>query len=156
MSILPQGQQTPTLTYLSLSCIRADILDGVCPSSAPEICIKTPDTSEQRLSKQTFQPYPHVHPCPQFECTGRVLSCSIFQAGLEHVASLLHQLPVWDNGILIQCCLLSLSLSFFFWFFRDKVSLCSLGGPGTHSVDQVGLELRDPEIRLALPPKCWD
>jgi hypothetical protein len=36
---------------------------------------------------------------------------------------------------------LSLSLSF---FFLDRVSLCSPGCPGTHSVDQAGLELRNP------------
>jgi hypothetical protein len=32
------------------------------------------------------------------------------------------------------------------WFglvFRDRVSLCSPGCPGTHSVDQAGLELRN-------------
>jgi hypothetical protein len=34
--------------------------------------------------------------------------------------------------------------SSFFFFFRDRVSLCSPGCPGTHSVDQVGLELRNP------------
>jgi hypothetical protein len=28
-------------------------------------------------------------------------------------------------------------------FFRDRVSLCSPGCPGTHFVDQVGLELRN-------------
>ena len=38
---------------------------------------------------------------------------------------------------------------FFFGFllcfgFSDRVSLCSLGSPGTHSVDQTGVELRDP------------
>jgi hypothetical protein len=36
--------------------------------------------------------------------------------------------------------------SFFFLFvfvFRDRVSLCSPGCPGTHSVDQAGLELRN-------------
>ena len=27
-------------------------------------------------------------------------------------------------------------------FFRDRVSLCSPGCPGIHSVDQAGLELR--------------
>jgi hypothetical protein len=32
---------------------------------------------------------------------------------------------------------------FFFWFFRDRVSLYSLGCPGTHSVDQAGLKLRN-------------
>jgi hypothetical protein len=67
--------------------------------------------------------------------------------------------------------------------FRDRVSLCRLGCPGAHSVDQAGLELRNPpasasqvlglkvcdttptpngtfllrtEICLPLPPKCWD
>jgi hypothetical protein len=28
--------------------------------------------------------------------------------------------------------------------FQDRVSLCSPGCPGTHSVDQADLELRDP------------
>ena len=32
---------------------------------------------------------------------------------------------------------------FFFFFSRDRVSLCIPGCPGTHSVDQAGLELRD-------------
>jgi hypothetical protein len=42
--------------------------------------------------------------------------------------------------------LLRTHLFFFFFFFlvfRDRVSLCSLGCPGTHSVDQAGLELRN-------------
>jgi hypothetical protein len=33
---------------------------------------------------------------------------------------------------------------FIFLFFRDRVSLCSPGCPGTHSVDQAGLKLRNP------------
>jgi hypothetical protein len=33
---------------------------------------------------------------------------------------------------------------FFFFFFWGRVSLCSPGCPGTHSVDQAGLELRNP------------
>jgi hypothetical protein len=33
---------------------------------------------------------------------------------------------------------------FFVFVFRDRVSLCSPGCPGTHSVDQAGLELRNP------------
>jgi hypothetical protein len=32
---------------------------------------------------------------------------------------------------------------FFCFVFRDRVSLCSLGCPGTHSIDQAGLELRN-------------
>jgi hypothetical protein len=35
------------------------------------------------------------------------------------------------------CCVL------FCFVFRDRVSLCSPGCPGTHSVDQAGLELRN-------------
>jgi hypothetical protein len=39
-----------------------------------------------------------------------------------------------------------LDIFFFFLFlvFRDRVSLCSPGCPGTHFVDQAGLELRNP------------
>ena len=33
---------------------------------------------------------------------------------------------------------------FFFLVFRDRASLCSPGCPGTHFVDQAGLELRNP------------
>jgi hypothetical protein len=32
---------------------------------------------------------------------------------------------------------------FFLFFESGRVSLCSLGCPGTHSVDQAGLELRN-------------
>jgi hypothetical protein len=35
-------------------------------------------------------------------------------------------------------------LFFCFFVFRYRVSLCSLGCPGTHFVDQAGLELRNP------------
>jgi hypothetical protein len=37
-----------------------------------------------------------------------------------------------------------LVLGFFLWFFRDRVSLYSPVCPGTHSVDQADLELRNP------------
>jgi hypothetical protein len=37
-----------------------------------------------------------------------------------------------------------------FCFFRDRVSLYSPGCPGTHFVDQAGLELRN------LPASAWD
>jgi hypothetical protein len=33
---------------------------------------------------------------------------------------------------------------FYFLVFRDRVSLCSPGCPGTHFVDEAGLELRNP------------
>ena len=34
-------------------------------------------------------------------------------------------------------------LFFFFLVFQDSVSLCSPGCPGTHSIDQADLELRN-------------
>jgi hypothetical protein len=36
------------------------------------------------------------------------------------------------------------SFYLFILVFRDRVSLCSPGCPGTHSVDQAGLKLRNP------------
>jgi hypothetical protein len=36
-----------------------------------------------------------------------------------------------------------LNCSPLFFFFRDRISLCSPGCPGTHSVDRAGLELRN-------------
>jgi hypothetical protein len=41
-------------------------------------------------------------------------------------------------------CSLSGSLFFFFFVFQGRVSLCIPGCPGTHFVDQAGLELRNP------------
>jgi hypothetical protein len=35
--------------------------------------------------------------------------------------------------------------------FGDSISLCSPGSPGTHSIDQAGLE--STEICLPLPPE---
>jgi hypothetical protein len=42
----------------------------------------------------------------------------------------------------------------FFGFFRDRVSLCSPGCPGTHSVDQAGLTLRDSPASQVLGLKA--
>jgi hypothetical protein len=48
-----------------------------------------------------------------------------------------------QEGTYIQATLLPINRGFFFLVFRDRVSLCSPGCPGTHSVDQAGLELRN-------------
>jgi hypothetical protein len=42
------------------------------------------------------------------------------------------------------CCCCCLGFLFLFLFFRYRVSLYSPGCPGTHFVDQAGLELRNP------------
>jgi hypothetical protein len=41
-------------------------------------------------------------------------------------------------NIAVELCFMS------FGGVQDRVSLCSPGCPGTHSVDQAGLELRNP------------
>jgi hypothetical protein len=41
-------------------------------------------------------------------------------------------------------CISYFFLFFLFFVFLRQVSLCSPGCPGTHSVDQAGLELRNP------------
>jgi hypothetical protein len=52
---------------------------------------------------------------------------------------------VWLMGSNFSLSLsVSLLLFFFKLVFQDRVSLCSPGCPGTHSVDQTGLELRNP------------
>jgi hypothetical protein len=40
-----------------------------------------------------------------------------------------------------------------FWFFRDRVSLYSPGCPGTHSVHQAGLKLRNPPASASRVPR---
>jgi hypothetical protein len=45
---------------------------------------------------------------------------------------------------LFSLLFLFVCLFFVFCFFRDRVSLCSSGCPRTHSIDQAGLELRNP------------
>ena len=42
----------------------------------------------------------------------------------------------------------------FDFVFRDRVSLCKPGCPGTRSVDQAGLKLT--ETHLPLLTECWD
>jgi hypothetical protein len=59
----------------------------------------------------------------------------------------------WVLGGLVFCLFVWLVVLFLFLFFvfvfvfvfvfRDRVSLCSPGCPGTHSVEQAGLELRN-------------
>jgi hypothetical protein len=48
----------------------------------------------------------------------------------------------WWNDVLSPL-IFSAQESNFFFFFRGRVSLCSPGCPGTHSVDQAVFELRN-------------
>ena len=46
--------------------------------------------------------------------------------------------------------------AFVFLFFKDMVLLCSSDCPGTHSVDQASLQLRDSLASTQLLPQGWD
>jgi hypothetical protein len=47
-------------------------------------------------------------------------------------------------GTINMCFKILIYIYFYFLVFRDRVSLCGPGCPGTHCVDQAGLELRNP------------
>jgi hypothetical protein len=63
--------------------------------------------------------------------------------GHLHVFSLVGDLVPGSSGSSGWLILLT-SLFFFLLVFQDRVSLYSSGCPGTHFVDQAGLELRNP------------
>jgi hypothetical protein len=60
-------------------------------------------------------------------------------------------------GIYIWHIYLVYIFGIYIWFFRDRVSLCSPGCPGTHFVDQAGLELRNLSASASqvLGLKAW-
>jgi hypothetical protein len=65
-------------------------------------------------------------------------ACGCVQKELEVVNTIyIHFIHVWNY------CRMFFVFGFVFLVFRDRVSLCSPGCPGTHSIDQAGLELRN-------------
>jgi hypothetical protein len=74
----------------------------------------------------------------------KIKSCYVAQAGLK-LCILLSQLPEsCDYKSVPPYQLIFGFFCCFVFVFRDRVSLCSPGCPGTHFVDQAGLELRNP------------
>jgi hypothetical protein len=70
--------------------------------------------------------------CLEFDKTPRLIFQIHFQVGFPPPSGF------WCPYFLL------FFFGFFFLVFRDRVPLCSPGCPGTHSVDQAGLELRNP------------
>jgi hypothetical protein len=64
-------------------------------------------------------------------------------AGMERTSA---ELPGLANKLPFRVFFVLFCFCFFvcLFVFRDRVSLCSPGCPGTHSLDQAGLELRNP------------
>jgi hypothetical protein len=67
----------------------------------------------------------------------------VLQTTME-IFPFLHECLVFPYTTSLLLFLFFILYVFLFLFFRDRVSLCSPGFPGTHSVDQAGLELRNP------------
>jgi hypothetical protein len=56
-------------------------------------------------------------------------------------------LPSCNTNFLVNLGIVGVHVEtdfFFLFYFRDRVSLCSSGCPGTHFVDQAVLKLRNP------------
>jgi hypothetical protein len=51
---------------------------------------------------------------------------------------------VWVFVVIVDCLLIFALFCLFVFVFQDRVSLYSPDCPGTHSVDEAGLELRNP------------
>jgi hypothetical protein len=70
-----------------------------------------------------------------------VLFCFVFKTGFLCIALGVLELTLFCFVFFILFC----------FVFQDRVSLCSPGYPGTHSVDKAGLELRNPPASASLP-----
>jgi hypothetical protein len=62
-----------------------------------------------------------------------------------HIYVCMYVFTIFRTFVQLSVCVRSDErIFFFFWFFWDRISLYSPGCPGTHFVDQAGLELRNP------------
>ena len=74
---------------------------------------------------------------------GLVQECSYHWVGSSNC----HGCPVSSELYFFFCCCFLFVLVL---VFRDRVSLSSSGCPGTHSVEQAGLKLRDPPASASM------
>ena len=78
----------------------------------------------------------------------RMHSASVSYSPKEEIFELSYEGNTWFWGDFLCVCL----VGWLVWFglvFQDRVSLCKPGCPGTHSVDQAGLQPRDlPASRM--------
>jgi hypothetical protein len=71
--------------------------------------------------------------------------CVLSPPALEVAVTDTEATPPRGKSLGFSVCLFVL-FCFVLFCFRDRVSLCSPGCPGTHSVDQAGLELRNSPV----------
>ena len=89
-----------------------------------------------------LQLHPTVTQLQLVACSRRGREWVLWGWDTEAVRSL-ESLATLHVSCLILTTVLELCLLIFF-FPQDRIFLCSPGYPGTHSVDQAGLDLRDP------------
>jgi hypothetical protein len=70
--------------------------------------------------------------------------CDLSFSGLSFIKKKWVPLHLGYRCLELRCYLSEFFLFVCFFVFRDRVSLYSSGCPGTHFVDQAGLELRNP------------
>ena len=120
----------------------------LCLRTTPALLIITP-TWKQSICPPTVD-YGIVIPCNR--------STHFLMARSKNINNFHTLIP--SGGIFFPFVVVLFHFCYVFWFvlvlvYWDKVSLCSSGCPGTHSVDhQGGLKLT--EICLPLPLKCWN
>ena len=109
---------------------RADNVDSGLFPNFPDVTFEFPNFWPAKNFKHQFSSEnKRIKLIPQKPCAERDGRCT-------HISQ--------SSGGWGRVTSISLFLSFFLFFFWDRVSLCSPGCPGTHSVDQAGLELRNP------------
>jgi hypothetical protein len=78
-----------------------------------------------------------------FRLSSLMPRCSFWPSHFSHLCSSCSLLYNWLSSKPSDCAWIFVCL-FVCFVFRDRVSLYSPGHPGTHFVDQAGLELRNP------------
>jgi hypothetical protein len=113
-------------------------------------CFEAESDLEHGACTQTLCLQTHAPPCPgDYETLGIELrvTCMLSRQHSTHQAAI--SFPLLDTRSLVAQASSQLTISVKIVFFgegrvRDRVSLYSPGCPGTHFVDQAGLELKNP------------
>jgi hypothetical protein len=129
-------------------CVSVCVCVCVCVCLCIPVCVCVLTGRGQRIPCRSLLPTSTIwFPGLEFRLSGLKARLFTYRAIL---LTQITNLDVKQNPIkLAEENRISFFVGFFvvlFCFLRDKVSLCSPGSPRTHSVDQAGLELRDPEI----------
>jgi hypothetical protein len=119
-----------------------------------------PDQHELSECRHTFREHAHTHKIKNNEkyVQNPKQGCYVHYFQVKKYIKLVPTTTMTSlncpclSDLIIQNCHFRQNAIFFFLFVRDRVSLCSSGCPGTHFVDQAGLELRNPPASASQVP----